>query len=137
MHYYAKIKKTDGVYLVSFPDFPNINTYGETKPEAVQSAAEALNGVLETDFERGFEIPKAKMYKGIGYYTIPVAPHIAIAYTLRQLRKNASQSDIAKRLGISYQAYQKLENPRHSNPTLKTLEKISAILGKQLEIKIS
>ncbi|HHE39172.1 MAG TPA: XRE family transcriptional regulator, partial [Candidatus Cloacimonetes bacterium] len=49
---------------------------------------------------------------------------------------NKSQIEIAKKLGISYQAYQKLENPRKCNPTLKTLEKIAKTMKKKIEFAI-
>ena len=51
-------------------------------------------------------------------------------YTLRKMRVGKSQMQIAHSLGISYQAYQKLENPRKCNPTIKTLEKISSVFGR-------
>ena len=134
MEYYAKITKSDGCYLVSFPEFENINTFGESLFDAMKNATEALNGCLESDFERGFSLPKPKVHKGKSFYKIKVYPHIEIAYNLRTLRRRKSQVDIARKLGISYQAYQKLENPRKCNPTVKTLEKISNVLGKELEI---
>lgn len=137
MDFYAKIVKSDGVYLVSFPELPNVNTYGETKEEALANASEALNACLETDFERGFSIPDTKKHSGKSFYPIEVFPHIEIAYTLRKLRKGRSQISIARELGISYQAYQKLENPRKCNPTIKTLEKISSTLGKRLEVSFA
>ena len=51
--------------------------------------------------------------------------------------RQRSQVEIARELGISYQAYQKLENPRKCNPTIKTLERISEVLGKHLEINFA
>ena len=137
MYFYARIVKEDGFYLVSFPDFENINTYGETLEEAKNNASEALNACLESDFERGFSIPSPKEFRGKTYYPIKVYPHIEIAYLLRKLRHGKSQVDIARKLGISYQAYQKLENPRKCNPTIKTLEHISETLGKELEINFA
>jgi antitoxin HicB len=134
MLYYAKINKQDGAFLVSFPDLPNINTYGDTLKEAKKNAAEALNGSLEVDFERGYTLPEARARHGREMHAIEVLPHIEIAYTLRQLRNGYSQAAIAKKLGISPQAYQKLENPRKCNPTVKTLEKISCVLNKKLEV---
>jgi antitoxin HicB len=137
MHYFAKIVKREGVFFVSFPDLENINTYGESLDAALKNAEEALNGVLETDFERGFSLPEIKEYQVKNYYSIPVLPHLEIAYMLRKLRNGKSQMQIARSLGISYQAYQKLENPRKCNPTIKTLEKISAVLGRKLEVQFS
>jgi len=134
MFYYAKIIKQDGDFLVSFPDLVNINTYGNTLEDALKNAAEALNGSLEADFEYGYKLPEARTRQGRGLYPVEVFPHIEIAYMLRQLRNGYSQKEIAGRLGISQQAYQKLENPRKCNPTMKTLEKISSVLNKKLEV---
>jgi len=134
MEYIARLKKEDGVYVVSFPDLPNVNTYGETKADAIKYAHEALNLTLEVDFERGFSLPEPKAVPGRGTITVRVQPNIAIAYQLRRLRQNQTQAEVAKKVGISYQAYQKLENPRKCNPTVKTLEKISAAMGKTLDV---
>ena len=134
MYYYAKLKKIDDIFLVSFPDFKNINTYGETKSKALANAEEALNGAIESDFKRGFTFPEPSEIKGKNEFPIKIYPHIAIAYQLKFLRRGESQVKIARKLGISYQAYQKLENPRKCNPTIKTLEKISTVLGKKLTI---
>ncbi len=137
MEYYAKITKSEGCYLVSFPDMPNLNTFGENFDDALKNASEALNGCLKSDFERGFSLPEAKSHKGKSYAKIKVLPHIEIAYSLKKIRNGKSQVEIARKLGISYQAYQKLENPRKYNPTVKTLEKISRVLGKDLEIRFA
>ena len=55
---------------------------------------------------------------------------------LKKKYKVKSIKELAKKLGISYQAYQKLENPRKCNPTVKTLEKISEVFGKNLIISL-
>ncbi|HKP94708.1 MAG TPA: helix-turn-helix domain-containing protein [Fibrobacteria bacterium] len=135
MEYFARIERTEGTFLVSFPDFPNINTYGPSLEAALENAAEALNGTLETEFERGYSLPVASDRGGRrSYHPIRVLPHIEIAYALKKLRNGHSQTDIARKLGISYQSYQKLENPRKCNPTVKTLERIAQVLGKELRI---
>ena len=58
-------------------------------------------------------------------------PEVSVPILLRKLRvkKNLTQGDIAKVLGISYQAYQRLERPGKSNPTLKTLERLAKVFG--------
>ncbi|MBN1553904.1 MAG: type II toxin-antitoxin system HicB family antitoxin [Phycisphaerae bacterium] len=137
MTYSAKITKQEGCYLVSFPEFPNVNTYGETPTEARKNAHEALNGAIESDFERGFDLPKPRKRRGRMYCDIPIQPHIEIAYKLRKIRNGRPQTEIARKLNVSYQAYQKLENPRKCNPTIKTLEKISNTFGKQLKIDLT
>jgi antitoxin HicB len=134
MHYNAKVRKSEGVYLVTFPDLPNVNTYGETLPGSLSNAAEALNGALESDFERGFQLPPAACRAGRGFYPVEVAPHLSVAYALRALRSGRSQSEIARKLGVSYQNYAKLENPRRCNPRIRTLEKVAEALGRRVEV---
>lgn len=135
MEFFVKIRREGKDWLATFPDLPSINTFGESLRQALDNADEALNGALESDFERGYTLPRPSNHKGRrNHYPIRVLPHIEIAYELKRMRNGHSQSAIAKKLGISYQAYQKLENPRKCNPTVKTLERIGEALGKSLEI---
>jgi len=134
-HYPAVISKEDDVWMVRFPDFEQISTFGESMEDAIQAAGEALNGCIETDFERGFDFPEPTIMQGCDIYQISLEMHLIIALELRKIRADRSQIDIARELGISYQAYQRLEHPAKSNPTVKTLSKIARALGKKLEIR--
>ena len=107
------------MYQVFFPDLPNVITFGESKDEALKNASDELNGALESDYEAGFSLPKAKQKEGKGYYAVDVLPHVEFPYRLRELRNGFSQKEIAEKLGISYQVYQRLETPGKCNPTLK------------------
>lgn len=132
--YPANIVKEEDSFLVTFPDLENVVTFGATIEEAIQNAEDALNGCLASDFERNFSIPEPSIITGEDVHTITVAPHVAVAIMLRKLRADASQVEIARKLNIAYQVYQRLENPRKSNPTLKTLEKIARVFGKHVEL---
>lgn len=134
LKYPAHIVKEDDTYLVSFPDFKNVITYGASIEEALANAEEALNGCLESDFERNFTIPDPSLNDSPEVRQIPVAPHIAVAIILRKLRADRSQIAVARELHISYQVYQRLENPRKANPTIKTLEKLARVFGKRIEL---
>jgi antitoxin HicB len=132
--YPAHITHQDDGYLVTFPDLENVLTYGASFDEAINNAEEALNGCIEADFERNFVIPAPSAISGEDVYAIPVAPHIAVAIMLRSLRADRPQAEVARQLNISYQVYQRLENPRKANPTVKTLEKIARVFGKRIEL---
>ena len=134
LKYPAHILKENDAYLVSFPDLENVITYGASIEEALANAEEALNGCLESDFERNFAIPDPSASDSPEMHQIPVSPHIAVAIILRKLRADRSQIDIARQLHISYQVYQRLENPRKANPTIKTLEKVARVFGKRVEL---
>jgi antitoxin HicB len=68
------------------------------------------------------------------YYDIPLEPNLAFAIWLREKRKahNMSLEDVAHKMGVKYQVYQKLENPKTANPTLKTLKKLERIFDTEL-----
>lgn len=132
--YPARIEQEEESYLVTFPDLENVVTYGSTFEEALQNAEEALNGCIEADFERNFNIPAPSALSGEDIHHIPVAPHVAVAVMLRDLRAGRSQIEVARQLDISYQVYQRLENPRKANPTIKTLEKIARVFGKRIDL---
>jgi antitoxin HicB len=134
LKYPAHIVKDDDSYLVTFPDLENVITFGKSLDEALVNAEGALNGCLESDFERNFTIPEPSSSADPEMYQIPVAPHIAVAIMLRKLRADRSQIEVARHLHISYQVYQRLENPRKANPTIKTLEKVARVFGKRFEI---
>jgi len=133
MVYNCTIEKEGDMLIAKFPDMPNIQTFGCTHEEAIAMAKEALEGCLEVDISRGNEIPPPAYSGG---YPVPVASHIALSLRLRELRGEQSQTDIAQKLGMTYQAYQRLENPRKANPTVKTLEKIAHVYGRELNIAL-
>ena len=137
MHFNAKISRSEGVYQVFFPDLPNVVTFGETKEEALKNASDALNGTLESDYQAGFSLPKPEQKAGKGFYAIDVLPHVEFPYRLRELRKGRSQKEVAAKLGIKYQVYQRLETPGKCNPTLKTIEKLSRVFGRKVELVFS
>ncbi len=135
MVYYCNLIQEGSVFTVEFPDLPHVLTLGDSKDEALFNAWGALNASLSTDVSRGFELPESAS-TAPGMYPVEVEPHVMIAAELRKLRGSASQSEIARRLDLSYQAYQRLENPNKGNPTVKTLEKVARAFGKRLQVSL-
>ena len=133
MVYNCIVEKEGNEYIASFPDLPNVVTCGFSREEALAMAKEALDGCMEADISKDLPIPPSMYKKGC---PIAVSSHIALSLQLRKLRGEQSQSDIARKLGLSYQAYQRLENPRKANPTVKTLEKIALVYGRELKIAL-
>jgi len=133
MVYNCTVKKHGEEYIAQFPDMPNVVTCGFTHEHALEMAKEALEAILEVEISKGISIRPPAYKKG---YPISVASHITLPLRLRELRGEQSQTDIAQKLGLSYQAYQRLENPRKANPTVKMLEKIARVYGRELSIAL-
>src|SRR5262245_28930254 len=90
--YFCILRKNrgKGKVLASFPDHPNILTYGKDWNHAEKMAREALAATLEVDFERGFELPectKPKIRKGQSLCFIPLTVEVRTAYLLRAWRE--------------------------------------------------
>lgn len=125
MTYNCTIKKqSENMYVVCFPDMTNVTTYGTDFEDAKNMAKEALDAVLETDIEKGFPIPKPEFKDGT---SIEVSPKIAFAIELRAARGNRTQKEVAKDAGMTYQQYQRLENPKKTNPTLEMLYRLQKV----------
>jgi antitoxin HicB len=133
MLYRCVIEQEGAEYVAQFPDMPNVVTCGFSLEEALTMAKEALDGVLAAEVARGNPVPPPSFQDG---HPVSVASHIALALQLRELRGDKSQTEIARKLGLTYQAYQRLENPQKANPTIKTLERIAGAFGKELSVTI-
>ena len=130
-----KYSKSDKCWYVESPGFyEGIITYGNSLDDAKVMAAEAISGLLESylEHEDTFTIPKGRVLSG--WYDIEIDPGLAFALWLRKTRlsHNMTLAEVAEKMGVKYQVYQKLENPRTANPTLKTLKKLETIFGQEL-----
>ena len=127
--------KTDKCWYAELPGFyDGCLTYGNTLEHTKSMAAEAISGLLESYLEHGdkFTIPKGK--SSPDWYDIEIEPAMAFALWLRNARisNNMTLAEVAEKMGVKYQVYQKLENPKTANPTLKTLKKLETIFGQEL-----
>ncbi|MBI3925859.1 MAG: type II toxin-antitoxin system HicB family antitoxin [Armatimonadetes bacterium] len=136
--YPARFLPEDDGIVVEFPDLPGCLTEASDWDSALSNAEEALSGWLISVFHRAIELPPPSSLQGEDVRLIRPFPEVELAYELRRHRRECgrSQEQLAKQLGISYQAYQKLENPGTCNATLKTLRKVSRALGKRLDIQL-
>jgi antitoxin HicB len=125
-----KYSRSDKCYLVKFPDLRGCFTYGESIEEARRNAHEALSGYLESIDLRKVGIPAPSKLKG--KYVEYINPDKRIAFAIwlkiKRLEQGYTQKDMARMLNIHFQSYQKFENPKKTNPTLKTIEKVESIL---------
>jgi antitoxin HicB len=119
----------DDAYNVTFPDLSGCFTYGDTLEEAKAYAAEALTAYLESIDSRRLRVPNPSNQEGDNVHLIEPATTVGFAIWLKRQRESLglSQSDIARQLGVTYQTYQRIEDPAKSNPTLKTIVKLEKV----------
>jgi antitoxin HicB len=132
--YPAKFEKAeDGGYVVEFIDIPSCVTEGDSLEEAEAMAKEALSGVLAAMDSRRMTIPPPSKISGSDIYFIEPDLKIAFAITLKQERERLglTQKEVADRMRVKWAFYQRIENPRKSNPTLGTIEKLQQVFSRR------
>ena len=132
--YPAKFEKAaEGGYVVEFIDIPSCVTEGDTLEEAKIMAKDALSAMLFSLDSRRMTIPDPSTTKGKGVYYIKPELKIAFAITLKKERERLglSQKDVAERMNVNWTYYQRIENPRRTNPTLGTIEKLQKVFNRQ------
>ena len=132
IEYYARITKQRGrEYLVEFPDLPGCLTEGDSIEDAISNAREALSGWLFVAIKHGDKVAPPTVYHGRNYMRITPDLDVAVPLLILWARKRCgfTQKQVASALGISQQAYRKFEIPGRSNPTIKTLARLSSVLG--------
>lgn len=134
LQYPAIVHEESDGYWIEFPDLKGCVTEGDTMKELIENAEDALSLYLGVLFDDSREIPEPSTFEADNIINVSVLPDTAIPIVLRKMRmeKQLSQGDIAKKIGKSYQAYQKLENVKKFNARIKTLEYLARSLGKKL-----
>ena len=127
-------EENEDIFMVEFPDLPGCQTYGSTESEALRNAQEALTGYLESIDSRKINIPEPSRLKGKNIHYVYPEKKVSFAIWLKKNRERAglSQQDIAKKLNITYQTYQRFEDPEKSNPTLKTIIRLEEVFKEEL-----
>jgi antitoxin HicB len=129
--------EADKVWYVESPGFYSIHlTYGKTLEDAKAMAAEAVSGLLESYLKHGTKFTIPEKEENGDWYDIEISPSAAFSLWLRNARisHNMTLAEVAEKMGVKYQVYQKLENPRTANPTLKTLNKLEKIFERELVV---
>lgn len=60
---YRLSKENGGGFLISYPDFSECISDGETVDEAIKNGRAALMATIETLEEKGFEIPEPSTFE--------------------------------------------------------------------------
>ena len=137
--YPAKFTKMtdDGVYyMVTFRDIKNCFTQGETLEEAYDNAQDVLGFMLQDYVDDELPLPKASK-PGKDEQIIEPLPEVSapLLLYLARIRNHLSQTQAAKRLGVTKQRYFDIEHGK--NLTMKTLSRAAKAIGFNANVALS
>ena len=127
-------EQKDGSFFVQFVDLPDTFTEGRTKEEALFNAAEVLSAMLAWRLDESKDVLAPSLKVKHAQYIAPDAKTQA-AMLLRLARGERTLSELARALETSWPAARRLEDPTHW-PSLKTLDRAAAALGKRLVLTL-
>jgi antitoxin HicB len=135
IRYPARVElQPDGTYFVQFVDLPDTFTEGHTLEEALFNAVEVLSAMLAWRLDTAAGVPAPTRGLGGATYVAPDAKTQA-AILLRLARGERTLSELARALETSWPAAKRLEDPTHW-PSLRTLDRAAAALGKRLVLTL-
>ena len=125
-----------GYFLVTFPDFPEAGTDGETLEEALAEAADCLAEAVAGRIARTESIPKATR-KQKGQYAIALPAKIAAKAALYLAMKETGidKSDLARRLGRDVKEVRRLLDPKQPSE-IQRIEEALAAIGQELVVGV-
>ncbi len=135
--YPADVERDEaGYFLVTFPDFPEAGTDGETLEEALAEAADCLAEAVAGRIARTENIPKASR-KQKGQYVIAIPAQMAAKAALYLAMKEAGidKSDLARRLGCDVKEVRRLLDPKQPSKIQRIGEALAAI-GQELVVGV-
>ena len=138
MDYRVVLEPDDnGTIVVSFPDFPEAHTFGETREEALARAEDALATVIQAYIadRRPLPKPSAAKKKDVSF-TLPVIMAIKLALYQSLLETHTTKYTLAKKLGWHVPQVDRLFDVRHRS-RLDQLEAAAKALGKRVEVDVA
>ena len=136
--YPVKMKRdTNGSLLVTFPDIPEAATSAHDDAKALGLALESLESALEFYFEDGRPVPMPSAPKrGQQSATLPASMSAKVLLLNEMLAQKIRPADLARMLGTTPQAINRMTNLRH--PTkIDGLAEAFLALGKRLELRVT
>jgi antitoxin HicB len=135
MRYPFKITPDEEFFMVTFPDIPEAITQGETIAQAIEVAQDALETALEFYFDDLRPVPDASPVKrGQRFVELPASLTAKILLLNEMIRQQVRPAELARRLGTTPQAVNRLTNIRHASK-IDGIACAMKALGKTLEIR--
>lgn len=130
-------RDTNGSLLITFPDIPEAAASAHIDDDAPRQAREALESALEFYFEDERPVPMpSRPKRGQKTVDLPASMSIKVLLLNEMLRQGVRPADLARRLGTTPQAVNRMTNLRHATKIDGLVEAFRA-LGKKLELRVA
>ncbi len=125
-----------GGFVVTFRDWPEAITQGETLEEALREAADCLEEAVAARIDDRGVIPPPSVTLPEEHPTaVPIQTALKAALFLAVRETGIGASELARRLGAHEKEARRLLDPRHASKAA-TLERALLAVGRRLAIEV-
>jgi antitoxin HicB len=136
MQYPVSLVREGPKTTVSFPDFPNVYTYGDDEEEALTRAVDALETYLMSMIEDREPIPEPhKPKRKQRFITLPALTEAKIGLYRQMRAAGIGKAELARRLHCHLPQIDRLLDLNHAS-RLDQIEQALLAVGKRLTISI-
>lgn len=126
----------DGGFVVTFRDWPEAITQGDTREAALSEAADCLEEAVAARIADGREIPlPSSTLAGEYGVSVPIQMALKAALYLAMREAAVDKSELARRLGVHEKEAQRLLDPRHTSKA-EALERALFAVGRRLAVEL-
>jgi antitoxin HicB len=134
VRYAVKLEREGARVLVSFPDFPNVHTFGDDAEEALVRAVDALESMLMAIIEDRKDIPEpSRVKRGQSTITLPALTEAKIELYRQMRASSVGKAELARRLHCHLPQIDRLLDLNHGS-RLDQIEQALLAVGKRLTI---
>lgn len=134
LQYPVTLKKERGTILVSFPDFPDVHTFGDDRAEAMGRAVDALETYFMGMIEDREPIPAPRaLRKKDARITLPVLTEAKLKLYELMRSERVGKAEMARRLNCHLPQIDRLLDLEHGS-RLDQIEQAFLAIGKRLKI---
>lgn len=128
---------SNGTYLVGFPDFPEANSVGDDKDDALAQAVDALETALSIYFDERRPIPlPSPADAGDAVVALPALGTAKVLVWNEMFAQKVRKADLARMLDVHTPQIDRLFDLRHSSK-IEFVEQAAKALGKTLNISLA
>jgi antitoxin HicB len=126
----------DGGFVVTFRDWPEAITQGETRDQALEEAADCLEEAVAGRIDDRGEIPSpSAALADEATVAVPIATALKAALYLAVREAGIGTSELARRLDVDEKEARRLLDPRHGSKPA-ALERALLVVGRRLALEV-
>lgn len=128
--------KEDGGFVVTFVDIPEAISQGDSLPQALAAAKDALESALDFYFEDKRAVPApSRPKRGQHVIELPASLSAKVLLLNEMVTQDVRPAELARRLNTTPQEVNRLTNVRHTTRIDGIAAALQA-LGKHLDMRV-